>query len=304
MIQEFNSLIDMMKVFNDEQACIDHITAIRWRGGAFCPHCGSTRVYHFKDSRSHKCGDCRKRFSIRVGTIFEDSKLSLQKWLIAIYLVTSHKKGVASTTLAKDLGITQKSAWFVLQRLRHAAKTRSFNKHLSGDVEVDETFIGGKEKNKHAKDRKGGTQGGAGKPVVLGMLERGGDIRAMHVPNLQSRNVKAVINEHVERGSYVHTDEHRSFRGLGDQFEHVSVNHSAGDYVRDYFIHTNGIEGAWSLFKRQIIGIHHWISVKHLSMYLDEMTYRYNRRHMDEGERVNDFMMRISGRLTYKELIA
>ena len=186
MIQELNSLIDKMKVFSDEQACIDHLTAVRWSDGAFCPHCGSTKVYHFKDKRSHKCGDCRKPFSIRVGTIFEDSKLSLQRWFIAIYLVTSHKKGIASTTLAKDLGITQKSAWFVLQRLRHAAKTRSFNKPLGDDVEADETFIGGNEKNKRAKDRKGGMQGGADKAVVFGMLERSGDIRAMHLPNLQS----------------------------------------------------------------------------------------------------------------------
>ena len=133
------------------------------------------------------------RFSIRVGTIFEDSKLPLKKWFMAIYLITSHKKGIASTTLAKDLGITQKSAWFVLHRLRHAAQTHSFNKPLNGNIEADETFIGGKEKNKHARNRKGGTQGGSGKAVVFGMLERGGDLRAMRLPNLQSRNVKAVI---------------------------------------------------------------------------------------------------------------
>lgn len=168
MIQQFDSLYEMMEVFSDEQVCIDHLRAIRWKHGASCPHCGSDKVYHFKDGKNHKCGDCKMRFSIKVGTIFEDSKVPLRKWFMAIWLITSHKKGIASTQLAKDIKVTQKTAWFMLHRLRHAAKTKSFNAPLKGDVEADETYIGGKEKNKHARDRKGGTQGGAGKAVVLG----------------------------------------------------------------------------------------------------------------------------------------
>ena len=144
VIKQFNSLFDMMEAFPDEQSAIDHLRSIRWKSGAHCPYCGSTKVYGFSDRRTHKCGDCRQRFSIKVGTIFEDSKIPLRKWFMATWLITSHKKGVASTTLARDIKVTQKTAWFMLHRLRHAARTKSFNRPLTGTVEVDETFIGGK----------------------------------------------------------------------------------------------------------------------------------------------------------------
>ena len=162
MMQHFDSLFEMAQAFADEQICIDHLRAIRWKDGAFCPYCGGTRVYDFSDKRTHKCADCRQRFSIKVGTIFEDTKLPLRKWFMAIWLITSHKKGIASTALAKDLKITQKSAWFVLHRLRYAARTKSFNKPLKGEIEIDETFVGGKSKNKHASKRRTGGRGPVG----------------------------------------------------------------------------------------------------------------------------------------------
>ena len=306
MPAEFKSLFDLLKAIPDEQAAIDHFTAIRWKDGEFCPLCGSTRrIFHFADGKSHKCGDCRRRFSIKVGTIFQDTKISLQKWLMAVWLLTFHKKGIASTTLARDLDVTQKTAWFMLHRLRHAALTKSFNAPLDGTVEVDETFVGGKEKNKHARDRVGGTQGGKGKAVVLGLLDRDGDLRAVHTTNLHGANVKGIIAEHVEPGSTIMTDDHVSFLGLSKTYVHRAVNHSAGEYVRGDNIHTNSIESVWSLLKRQIIGIHHVVSKKHLSRYLDEMTWRFNRRQQREGERVDNLLSDTNGkRLTYKVLIA
>lgn len=301
MIKEFASLYDMMEAFPDEQSCIDHLRSIRWKDGEFCPYCGHDTVYRFSDHRTYKCRQCRQRFSIKVGTIFEDTKIPLRKWFMAIWLITSHKKGIASTTLAKDLKITQKSAWFVLHRLRHAAQTRSFNRPLAGVIEADETYVGGKAKNKHARNRKGG-QGGVGKAVVLGVLERQGDLRTRHVTSI--REAKNEITANVFPGSTVVTDEHQTYRGLGALYDHHSVSHASGEYVREMFIHTNGIEGVWSQFKRQIYGIHHWVSDKHLSRYLEEMTWRYNRRDSGEGQRMNQLLGNVAGRLTYKALIA
>jgi transposase len=226
---------------------------------------------HFSDKKTHKCHDCRQRFSIKVGTIFADTKLPLRKWFAAIWLITSHKKGIASTQLAKDLKITQKSAWFVLHRLRYAARTRSFNRPLSGDIEVDEAYFGPKEKNRTKAKREAGP---APKPIVFGILERGGELRAKTIKDLQGWRVRGRVLDNVRDGANVMTDEHASYRSLQGTYSVHSVNHSAGEYVRDYFCHINGIEGAWSLFKRQVYGIHHHVSAKHLDAYLGEMCYR------------------------------
>jgi transposase-like protein len=305
VVQNFASLFDLMEAFPDEQACIDHLRAIRWRDGEFCPHCGSTKIYHFSDRKTFKCGDCRDRFSIKVGTIFEDTKLSLRKWFMAIWMITNHPKGIASVTLAKDLKITQKSAWFMLHRLRYAARTNSFNAPLKGDIEADTTFVGGKEKNKHADKRTPGSQGGANKAVVLGIVERDGELRAIHVPDAKAKTLQGEVLKNVAKGSAVLTDEDRSFIGLDRDYTHLSVNHSQGEYVRlGGYVHTNTAESVWALLKRQIYGIHHWVSEKHLNRYVSEMTWRFNRRNLKVTNRMDDQFACVEGRLTYKALIA
>jgi transposase-like protein len=301
----FASLYDLFETIPDEQAAIDHFTSIRWKNGEFCPYCGSTKIYHFGDRKTHKCGYCRQRFSIKVGTIFEDSKIPLRKWLAAIWLITSHKKGIASTTLAKDIKVTQKTAWFMLHRLREAARTKSFNEPLMGIIEADETFIGGKERNKHARKRLHIGTGGAGKTAVLGIIQRGGELRTMKMETLKATRVHAAIVANVAPGSHLMTDEYVSYRGLdGLFFRHHTINHSAGEWVRFSTIHTNTIEGVWAGLKRQIYGIHHWISGKHLDRYLSEATWRYNLRSAGKGDRVDALIAQSDGRLTYKALIA
>ncbi len=301
MIAQFDNLFELMDAFPDEQFCIDHLTAIRWRDGEFCPYCNGNRIYHFSDKRTHKCGDCKKRFSIKVGTIFTDTKLPLRKWFMAIWLITSHKKGFASTQLAKDLKITQKSAWFLLHRLRHATCTQSFNAPLGVTNEIDETYLGGKEKDKHADKGRPHSQGGAGKEIVK---NRDGELRMQVVKDMRGNTVLPVIGRNVAKGSMVMTDEHKAFGPLSRDYYHHSVNHSAGEYVRHFTIHTNGIESMWALLKRQIVGIHHWVSPKHLGRYVDEMAWRQNRIDMGEGERMNDLFNCVEGRSTYKALIA
>ncbi len=305
MLKHFDSLFDLMDAFPDEQSCVDHLRSIRWKDGEFCPHCGGFRVYTFSDRKTFKCGDCRARFSIKVGTIFEDTKLPLRKWFMAIWLITNHPKGIASTTLAKDLKITQKSAWFVLHRLRHAARTTSFNAPLEGTVEADTTFVGGKEKNKHADKKTPGSQGGANKAVVLGMVERDGELRAKHVPDSKASTLQGEVRANVAKRSGLMTDEDRAFIGLGKDYVHRTVNHSAGEYVNlGGYAHVNTIEGVWALLKRQIIGIHHWVSEKHLDRYVQEMMWRWNHRTMTVTDRMNDLFACVEGRLTYKALIA
>ena len=305
--KQFDNLLQMFSAFPDEQAAIDHLTAMRWANGKFCPLCGNAeaaRIGTLKGTNTHKCYACRKRFSIKVGTIFQDTKLPLRTWFAAIWMVTNHPKGIASTTLAKDLGITQKSAWFVLHRLRHAALTKSFNAPLSGEVEVDETFVGGKEKNKHAWQRTGGKQGGAGKVVVMGMIERGGEVRAGVVEDTKARTLQPIVRANVAPGTNVYTDEASGYRGLQGEYHHHTVNHGAGEYVRHYHAHTNSIESVWALLKRQIVGIHHWVSPKHLNRYVTEMTFRLNRRESSLCERVNGLLSQVEGPLPYKVLIA
>ncbi len=299
----FDSLFDLMAAFPDEQACIDHLKAIRWGKGEFCPHCGSTRLYAFSDRKTWKCADCRQRFSIKVGTIFEDSKLPLRKWFMAIWLITNHPKGIASTTLAKDLDITQKSAWFVLHRLRHAARTKSFGTKLTGKVEIDETYVGGKSINKHG--RRSGTGGGAsGKTPVIGAVERKGRIVARVIGAAGTPELQGFIHDVVSsKAELLVTDAHPAYASLEGYPQHQVVNHNKGEYRRGD-AHTNSIESVWALLKRQIIGIHHWVSPKHLEQYVGEMTWRLNRRDLTVTERMNSLFRDVEGRLTYKALIA
>jgi transposase-like protein len=306
MIQTFKTLPDLFRAFPDEQAAIDHFAAIRWARGKFCPLCGNAdeaRIGTLSGTNTHKCYACRKRFSIRVGTIFQGTKLPLRTWFAAIWMVTAHPKGIASTTLATDLGVTQKTAWFVLHRLRHAARTDSFNAPLTGEVEVDETYVGGKAANRHKG--KGDGPGTSGKTAVVGTVSRQGGFVARVVERTDTRTLDGFVHEFVSpNADLVSTDEHSAYRHLGRTYRHAVVRHSAGEYVRGS-AHTNTIEGTWALLKRQIIGIHHWVSGKHLHRYVTEMSYRVNRRDMARGDRVNDLLNLTDGRhLPYKVLIA
>ena len=302
--QTFTNLVELMQKFPDEETCVAHLKSIRWKDGEFCPHCGHEKIYEFKDGKTFKCADCRKRFSIRVGTIFEESPLPLQKWFVAIYLITAHKKGISSVQLAKDIGVTQKTAWFMLHRLREAASTKAFNRPLRDTVEVDETYIGGKEKNKHKSKRTKGTQGRSTKTktAVVGLIEREGDLRAQVVDDTRSKTVKDVIVSNVVFGSKLITDEFRSYRGLEFIYDHLFVKHRLGEYVKG-IAHTNTIENFWSILKRGIVGIYHFVSKKHLSRYLDEFTFRFNTRGMSEEERFNYLLANCGGRLAYDQLI-
>lgn len=298
------TLVDLNEKFSDEVICKNYLASLRWKNGPVCPHCKSAKSYAFKNG-DYKCAKCRKHYTVRIGTIFEDSKVALKKWFIAAYLITAHKKGISSHQLSRDLGVTQKTAWFMLHRLRYALKAKSFDTPMEGIVEVDETYVGGAEKNKHKSKRTPGTQGRSikTKTPVFGMVERGGRVVTMKVEDTKAKTLKPIIKEHVAVGSKIMIDEFRAYVTLKRYFEHGVVRHGQGEY-KNGEIHTNTIEGFWSLFKRGVDGIYHWVSVKHMNQYVNEFQYRYNSRKVKDGDRFYTVLGDISGRLMYKDLIA
>jgi transposase-like protein len=305
-MRKFSNLLQLTQEFNTEQKAIDHLKDIRWHGKPYCPHCGySVKIYQFKNNENlYKCASCRKKFTVTVGTIFEDSHISLQKWFMAIWLITSHKKGISSLQIKRDIGVTQKTAWFILNRLRFAANTKSFNAPLKNIVEVDETYIGGKERNKHMSKRTLNTQGRSTetKTPVLGLVERNGKIKAFKIDDVQRQTIQSKIIDNVVFGSKIMTDEYRSYRKLDLAYKHDFIAHSEFQYVKDD-IHTNTIEGFFSLLKRSILGIYHFVSPKHIERYLAESTFRYNTIGETEENRFNLLLDNCNGRITYKELI-
>lgn len=306
-LPKFSNFIEMVQYFSNEQICLEHLKQMRWKNGIFCPHCGNQKIYELKGANKRfKCSGCRKQFTAKVGTIFEDTKVPLPKWFMAIYLISSHKKGISSLQLGKDLGVTQKTAWFMLHRLRHASRTDAFNAPLKNTVEADESYIGGKEKNKHKSKKQEGTQGRstATKTPVLAILERNGMVIASKSDCVDSKAVGNFIVNNVVLGSNLMTDEFRIYRAIQWLYKHNYVKHAEGQYVVDD-CHTNTVEGFFSLLKRGIVGIYHSVSAKHLDNYLNEFTFRYNSKKYSEEKRFNLLLSECDNkRLTYQNLIS
>lgn len=297
-IAEFKTLADFMDFFQDEDTCREHFTAIRFRNGEYCPHCGHTKVYKFSNGKRYRCGSCKQDFTIKTGTVFGESKLPLRKWFIAIYLLSTTSKGISSVQLAKHVGVTQKTGWFMDHRIRKAMKQNKGQ--LFGTVEADETYIGGKKKGGRAG------RGSDNKTAVLGILQRDGKIVVKATPDVTTHSLVGNIFKNVKQGTTVMTDELTSYKALtAHGFVHKTVNHSKGSYVNGN-VHTNGIEGFWAMFKRTYHGIYHWMSPKHLQRYLDESAYRFNRRGQEMQTVFDELVVNVaaSHKLPYKELIA
>lgn len=302
----FNSLLQVMNYFSDENVCLEHLKQMRWKDGIYCPHCGNEKIYAFSDGKRFKCKDCRKQFTAKVGSIFEGTKVPLQKWFVAIYLITAHTKGISSMQLGKDLDVTQKTAWFILHRLRHASKTKAFNAPLKNIVEADETYIGGKEKNKHRVKKTDNTQGRSTKTKtpVLAVVERKGFVKVQKSDSVDSKAIGNFITNNVVLGSKLMTDEYRIYNSVKWLYNHQIVKHGHGEYVKGE-VHTNTAEGFFSLLKRGIIGIYHFVSPKHLNNYLNEFAFRYNTREISQENRFNLLLNSCDGkRIKYQQLTA
>jgi transposase-like protein len=305
---EPKTLQQAINYFSNPDNCLNYLVARRWRDGVVCPVCGSEGVSFVPSRRVWQCKTRhpKSQFSIKVGTIFEDSPIGLDKWLTAMWMMANCKNGVSSWEIHRALGVTQKSAWFMLQRIRCALQGKNSGK-LGGpgsEVEVDETFIGGKARNMHRSKRARiitGT-GGKDKAVVMGMMERGGNVRAVVVENRRRNELQKQVREHVEAGAALYSDELKSYEGLSAEYDHAVINHAV-EYVNGK-VHTNGMENFWSLLKRGLHGTYVSVEPFHLFRYIDEQAFRYNnRKGMNDADRFNLAVSQIIGkRLTYAEV--
>lgn len=272
------------KRFKDPQAAREYLEAVRWPDGPVCPHCGAMERMHKVEGKSarpglYDCGHCRQQFTVTVGTVFERSKISLDKWVFAATLMAASKKGVSSKQIERMLGVTYKTAWFMTHRLREAMKAGGgLFSTGGGTVEADETYVGGKEKNKHRAKREG-VRGTAGKQAVFSLVERGGKVRSFHLPTVNADNLRPILNAQLNTAkTRLMSDDAGQYRLVGPMFaSHEAVNHSGGEYVRGD-AHTNTVEGYFSILKRGIVGTFHHVSPQHLQRYATEFDFRYNHR--------------------------
>ncbi len=310
MENEPQTLVEAIRHFADPNVTLATMVGLRWPTGVHCPTCGRTDVRFISTRRVWECKEKhpKRQFSAKVGTVFEDSPLSLDKWFVAIWMIANCKNGVSSYEIHRAIGITQKSAWFMLHRIRLAMQTGSFIKGV-GDFEADETFVGGKHTNMH-KSRKAMMpkgRGTVGKEVVMGVLRRGTDavhskVIASHIRDTSAENVQGGVRAVAERGSTVNTDALRAYRGLSKDYVHNVVDHAIEYVVGN--VHTNGIENFWSLFKRTLKGTYVSVEPFHLDGYVSEQTFRFNERKVNDGSRFRKVLGSVSGkRVTYKELI-
>ena len=313
MIKDILSHSQIASLIADEDLAREFVEMLRWPNGAICPHCESVKVYSIAANSAkkvrkglYKCGDCKKQFTVTVGTIFEDSRIPLNKWFHAIHLLCSSKKGFSSHQIHRTLGITYKSAWFLTQRIRHAMAEEPLASLLTGIVESDETFIGGKAKNMHAKVRKEKIQGrgAVNKEAIVTLVERGGNVKTTHVGHVTDANLKEVMRKHVAKEARIMSDESAMYIGTDEEYaDHQTVNHKAGEYVRgEAYVNTS--ESVHAIMKCGVIGIYHHWSPQYLHRYCAEFDFRFNRRKMTDGDRTIEAFHKVEGkRLMYKSLI-
>ena len=307
--------------FQNVDAAREHLEALHWADGPICPHCGSLNAKRLPPQKGRKtkahpegvirkgvvqCNDCRQQYTVTVGTVFERSKVPLNKWLLATHMLCASKKGISGHQMARMLGVTYKTAWFMMHRIREAMKDDG-TEPMGGygkTVEADETYIGGKETNKHASNRRTGMQGGKGKQPVVSLVERDGKVRSFHVANVNANTLRHVLVTNADRGSWIMTDEHSGYKTVGKEYVgHGVVKHSLGEYARAGVFHSNTVENFFSILKRGITGVYHHVSETHLKRYITEFDFRYNTRKLNDFERSEEALKGITGkRLTYRRI--